>query len=132
VPALQTTKKLNGAWSYHAYSLEYTTDSEVEAWYSLRYRLFYDFLREKHPDLAHLPLILTEGGIDRAGNAEKDGWQARGDESRFQRWLQWFDNQLQRDDYVVGVTLFQLGDSAGWRSFDLEPVATWLAKHLRE
>jgi hypothetical protein len=28
---------------------------------------------------------------------------------------------------VVGVTLFQSGDDHGWPSFEVEPVADWLA-----
>jgi len=131
VPALKGAKRFNGAWSYHAYSLEYTTDLGVEVWYSLRYRLFYAFLRERYPDLADLPIILTEGGIDKAGNPKTDGWRARGDERKFQAWLQWFDAELNKDTEVVGVTLFQIGDPQGWWSFDLEPIAQWLANYLR-
>jgi hypothetical protein len=130
VPALRAAKQLRGAWSYHAYSLEYTTDLGVERWYSLRYRLFYEFLRNKHPDIADIPLILTEGGIDRTGNPKTDGWRARGDSEKFQRWLQWFDSELRKDEEVIGVTLFQIGDPQGWWSFDLEPVADWLANYL--
>ncbi len=131
VPALKAAKRFKGAWSYHAYSLPYTTDERVEMWYSLRYRLFYAFLRQRHPDLADLPLILTEGGIDKAGNPKTDGWRARGDEQKFQAWLQWFDAELRKDKEVVGVTLFQIGDPHGWWSFDLEPIAAWLASYLR-
>ncbi len=130
VPALQAAKRYRGAWSYHAYSLEYTTDLKVEIWYSLRYRLFYEFLRKRHSDLANLPIILTEGGIDKAGNPKTDGWRARGDAEKFQAWLQWFDAELRKDREVVGVTLFQIGDPQGWWSFDLEPISDWLASYL--
>lgn len=130
LPALRTAKRYKGAWSYHAYSIEYTTDYEVEKWYSLRYRLFYDFLKKKHPDLADLPMILTEGGIDKFGNPQTDGWRARGDEKKYQDWLRWFDKELKKDKYVLGVTLFQIGNPEGWWSFDLEPIASWLAKYL--
>jgi hypothetical protein len=131
VPALQAAKRWNGAWSYHAYSHRYTTDPGEEIWYSLRYRLFYDYLRRRHPELATLPLILTEGGIDRGGHPRTDGWRARGDVEKFQRWLRWFDAELRKDLYVLGVTLFQIGDPQGWWSFDLEPIAPWLAEYLR-
>ncbi len=130
VPALRAAKRFKGAWSYHAYSLEYTTDLKVEIWYSLRYRLFYEFLRKRHPDLANLPIILTEGGIDKAGNPKTDGWRARGDAEKFQAWLEWFDSELRKDKEVVGVTLFQIGDPQGWWSFDLEPIADWFASYL--
>ncbi|MBC7328022.1 hypothetical protein H5T87_07900 [bacterium] len=132
IPALKALKKYKGAWSYHAYSLEYSTDPNVEKWYSLRYRIFYNFLKKKHPDLANLPMILTEGGIDKAGNPESDGWMARGNEKKYQEWLKWFDEELKKDKYILGVTLFQIGNPEGWHSFDLEPIAQWLANYLQE
>jgi hypothetical protein len=76
-PALYAALGAGGVWSYHAYSLEYTTDENVESWYSLRYRRFYDFLARQHPDLLDLPMILSEGG------AGRDGWRAGG-EARFE------------------------------------------------
>lgn len=127
VPALRAVKRRNGAWSYHAYTIEYTTDPAVEYWYSLRYRIFYEFLRERYPDLADLPMILTEGGVDRAGNPNNDGWRARGDAAKYQNWLLWYDSELKKDRYIAGVTLFQIGDPGGWWSFDLEPITQWLA-----
>lgn len=130
--ALKAVKRYKGAWSYHAYSLEYSTDPEVEKWYSLRYRLFYNFLKAKHPDLADLPMILSEGGIDKAGNPQTDGWQARGDKGKYEEWLKWFDREIRKDKYILGVTLFQIGDPQGWASFDLEPIADWLAEYLQD
>ncbi|MCS7266032.1 MAG: hypothetical protein NZ805_14520, partial [Armatimonadetes bacterium] len=130
VPALQAAKQFKGAWSYHAYSLEYTTDLKVEIWYSLRYRLFYEFLRKRHLELANLPIILTEGGVDKGGNPKTDGWKARGNAEKFQAWLEWFDAELRKDKEVIGVTLFQIGDPQGWWSFDLEPISDWLANYL--
>ncbi|MCS6831483.1 MAG: hypothetical protein RMM08_09535 [Armatimonadota bacterium] len=127
IPALRAAKRWNGVWSYHAYSIEYTRDVGVEYWYSLRYRIFYEFLRERYPDLASLPMILTEAGIDRGGNPTSDGWRARGDAAKFQRWLLWYDAELQKDRYILAATLFQIGDPGGWWSFDVEPVAQWLA-----
>lgn len=129
-PALVAAQEAGGAWSYHAYTLEYTTDEGIESWYSLRYRRFYDFLGRRHPELASLPLILTEGGVDRDGDPQTSGWQARGDAALFTDWLSWFDGELAGDPYVLGVTLFESGDSRGWPSFDIEPVADWLALHL--
>lgn len=130
LPALEEVKRLGGAWSYHSYSLDYSTDPKVERWTSLRYRIFYDYLRRRHPHLADLPLILTEGGIDRRGDPDKDGWQARGDRAKFERWLTWFDSELRKDTYVVGCTLFQIGCPWGWGSFDLLPIADWLSAYL--
>jgi hypothetical protein len=64
-PALVRARELGGVWSYHAYSLPYGTDAAEENWYSLRYRMLRDLLLRSHPGLADLPLILTEGGIDK-------------------------------------------------------------------
>jgi hypothetical protein len=122
-PALFAALDAGGAWSYHAYSLEYTTDEAIESWYSLRYRRFYNFLARQHPELTLLPMILTEGG------AGRDGWRPGGAEM-FENWLAWFDSEISRDDYVLGVTLFEIGDPQGWPSLDLEPVAGWLASYL--
>lgn len=130
-PALEAAAKAGGAWSYHAYTIEYTMDLEKESWYSLRHRRLVDIVRRERPDLAGLTLILTEGGVDFSGNAAKDGWKARGSAEKFQEWLQWFDKELQKDSYVAGITLFQSGDEGLWPSFELEPILPWLAGHIR-
>ncbi|MCM8772232.1 MAG: hypothetical protein ABIM58_04485 [candidate division WOR-3 bacterium] len=130
VQALKITKQLKGVWCYHAYSIEYTTDLKIEIWYSLRYRIFYEFLRKYYPEVADLPIILTEGGIDRRGNPRTDGWRARGDIEKFKKWLKWFDEELCKDKEVIGVTLFQIGDQQNWWSFNLEPIADWLSDYL--
>lgn len=133
VPALQKIKETRGVWTYHAYSDEYTTDDNTESWYSLRYRRFYEYLSQNNPELADLPMVLTEGGIDYKGNAQTDGWNGtippRGDAELFKNWLLWFDEQIKRDPYIIGVTLFQIGDD-GWKSFNLEPIAAWIAGYL--
>jgi hypothetical protein len=130
VPALRQAQAAGGAWSYHAYTIDYTTDLADEIWYSLRYRQFYSFFAGSYPDLNNMPLILTEGGVDQTGNPATSGWQARGPASYYQRWLNWFDRQMQQDSYVLGCTLFENGDSSGWPSFELEPIAGWLGNYL--
>lgn len=130
LPALESAKRMGGAWSYHAYTIRYTTDVGEESWYSLRYRRFYHYLRRRHPGLVSLPLILTEGGVDQSGSPQSSGYRARGTPTHYEQWLAWFDSELCRDAYVLGVTLFESGDASGWPSFDIEPVAPWLAKHL--
>ncbi len=129
-PALRKCKQLGGAWSYHAYTGLYTTDLGTELWYSLRYRQFYDYFATAHPDLADLPIILTEGGVDTGGSPTGSGWQAHGDAAKYQNWLTWFDARLREDPQVLGCTLFQIGDATGWPSFELEPIAGWLAGQI--
>ncbi len=130
VPALRQAKSLGGAWSYHAYTLNYTTDVGVEYYYSLRYRQFYSQFASQYPDLADLPLILSEGGVDQSGTPATSGWQARGTAADYERWLNWFDHQLARDSYLLGCTLFEIGNPTGWSSFDLEPIAGWFGNYL--
>ena len=131
VPALRQARSTGGAWSYHAYTIQYTTDLGVEIWYSLRYRQFYAyFAQQSYADLANMPLILTEGGVDQSGTPATSGWQYRGTAAQYERWLNWFDNQMSQDGYLLGCTLFENGDPAGWSSFDLEPVAGWLKTYL--
>lgn len=129
---LRLVKPWGGAWSYHAYTIEYTQDAEREQWYSLRYRRLQETLRRGAPDVAGMPVILTEGGVDQSGNPNESGWAARGTAERYENWLRWFDGELQKDPYVIGVTLFELGNPEGWRSFDLEPISGWLATYLRD
>ncbi len=132
VPALRQAKAAGGAWSYHAYTINYTTDIPTELSYSLRYRQFYGYFAVVHPELTNLPLLLTEGGVDQTGTPATSGWQARGPAGWYQRWLNWFDNQLQQDPYVMGCTIFEIGnpESWGWPSFDLEPLAGWMRIYL--
>ncbi len=132
VPALRQAKAAGGAWSYHAYTINYTTDIATELSYSLRYRQFYSYFAIVYPDLASMPLLLTEGGVDQSGTPATSGWQARGPADWYQRWLNWFDVQIQQDPYVMGCTLFEIGnpESWGWPSFDLEPIASWMRGYL--
>ena len=124
-PSLRLCQQLGGGWSYHSYSLPYGTNLAEEIWYSLRYRQYYSYFASAHPDLVNLPLVLTEGGIDGAGP-----WSTRGDATKYQNWLAWFDSEIRKDNYCLGVTLFQIGDTGGWGGFNVEPVAGWIASHL--
>jgi CARDB protein len=130
VPALRQAKALGGAWSYHAYTLNYTTDANLESYYSLRYRQYYSQFASQFPDLVNMPLILTEGGVDQSGTPATSGWQARGTAADYERWLNWFDRQIGQDSYVLGCTLFEIGNPSGWSSFDLEPIGLWMRNYL--
>jgi hypothetical protein len=132
VPAMRIAKKYGGAWACHGYTLGYTTDPKQESYYSLRYRRAYDYLKKAHRDVADLPMILMEGGVDKAGNPDKDGWQARGTTEKYGQWLRWFDSQLLKDPHVLGVCLFKIGSVNEWKSFDLDPIAPWLETYLGE
>jgi hypothetical protein len=124
-PSLRLCRQLGGGWSYHSYSLPYGTNLAEEIWYSLRYRQYYSYFVAAHPDLVSLPLVLTEGGIDGAGP-----WSTRGDTTKFQNWLVWFDSEIRKDNYCLGLTLFQIGETGQWNGFNVEPVAGWIAGWL--
>jgi hypothetical protein len=130
-PGMRMAKKYNGAWSYHSYTCEYTKDVGVENWFSLRYRMNRDIFKKANPDLADMKLILTEGGVDKHGDRLSDGWQERGTAEKYLDWLAWFDSEIKKDPYVIGVTLFQIGDD-WWKSFNLEPMADKLAEYLNK
>ncbi len=129
VPALRACKSYGGAWSYHSYTIQYTTDVNTELWYSLRYRQYYQRFAQYYPDLNDLTLILTEGGVDGQTAPGGPGWKAY-PQSQYENWLAWFDARMMEDPYVLGCTLFQSGDFGGWYSFELEPVAGWIANRL--
>jgi hypothetical protein len=129
VPALRACQRYHGGWAYHSYTIRYTKDVNVELYYSLRYRQYYSYFVQKYPDLAKLPLILTEGGVDGQTTRGGPGWKAF-DAARYEDWLAWFDRQMKQDPYVVGCTLFESGDPKGWGSFEIEDIAPWLADHL--
>lgn len=130
LPAMVEAQRWRGSWSYHAYTVAYSTDPDDEDWYSLRYRRLHRILTGLDARLGTMPLLLTEGGVDYGGNPDRDGWRARGTSAQYQAWLKWFDGELRRDPYVVGVTLFQSGDRQGWKSFEVEPVMGWLSGYL--
>lgn len=132
LPAFEAAARAGGAWGYHAYTIEYSTDLEKESWTSLRYRRILDVVRRSRPDLARLPLILTEAGVDRAGNSHEDGWVSRGSAHEYERWLRWFDAELRKDPTVIGATLFASGGFESWPSFELEAFLPRLTRMVEE
>ncbi|MFQ3586392.1 MAG: hypothetical protein SNJ74_05265 [Fimbriimonadaceae bacterium] len=129
-PALDATLAVGGTWGYHAYTIQYTQDPGIEYWFALRYRMIRQAMINVRPVWGNIKVILTEGGVDDVGDPQNSGWQARGTQEKFKNWLKWFDQEMQLDPYVIGCTLFQIGDP-WWSSFDVEPIAPWLADYIR-
>lgn len=129
VDTLRYLKSIGGAWCYHAYTLQISQDPEIEQWYSLRYRKFYKYLQSNAPDVATIPIILSEGGIDQTGDPKTSGWKGRVSIDQYVAWLKWFDSEIKKDQFVLGTTLFQIGDST-WSSFNLEPLVSPLVAIL--
>jgi hypothetical protein len=85
-----------------------------------RYRAFEAAL----PPAARKPVVITEAGIDDGGPLA--GYREKLTEEQFIALMEQYDRVLSADDYVLGATIFQLGDPK-WPSFEitaaLEPLA---------
>ena len=57
VPSLRLCQSLGGGWSYHSYTLPYSTNLTDEIWYSVRYRQYYSYFASAYPDLTNLPIV---------------------------------------------------------------------------
>lgn len=127
---LRAMKQAGDAFCYHGYTFNLSQDVDHEIWYSLRYRLFYNYFRDNAPDLADMPLILSEGGVAGEGDPHA-GYLQYGGAEKFEEWLKWYDTEIRKDSYVKGVTLFQIGNDSDWGKFNLEPIAGWMSDYLR-
>jgi hypothetical protein len=112
-------------WSYHAYTPDACKDNEHEKWYSLRFRTTRD-----ECGLANVPIIFTEGGFDKGGGLT-DGWSDNVTKDQYLDWLRWFDSQICGDREVLGETIFQLGETDRWKSWNLGPIAGDFANFLQ-
>jgi hypothetical protein len=89
-------------------------------WFVLRYRKWYPTL----PADCQKPLIITECGID-SGAAHWDpggegGWRSFTDPQGYLEQLAWYDQILQRDDYLAGAAVFCWGTlDPAYDSFEL-------------
>jgi hypothetical protein len=132
-PALQAVRDFGGALALHEYSaptLDYGYDpASDDGALTLRYRRVY---RQVIPAELHVPILVTEAGIDGLASADRigAGWQdfiwywnkIPLDPDAFWAYmdqLQWYDEQLQKDDWVIGATLFVAGGQAHFESYEL-------------
>jgi len=156
LPALRVAKKYEAILGLHEYScpwmwwmtgkyqIDPNADEGDEGWTTLRYRKIY----RQHliPNgLGDIPLAITECGIDpmvgpqppeSPGGAWKNlgsFWSHHDNEpdkaDYYFRQLVWYDKELQKDDYVVGATIFTWGSyGPPWSDFDV--AGTEVAKKL--
>lgn len=127
---LKAIKNMGGAFCYHGYTFSYSQNLNQEINLSLRYRQFYNFFSSSAPELLNMPLILSEGGVAEGGDPS-GGYLKSGRVDDYKNWLVWFDNELKKDSYVKGVTLFQIGNDSDWNYFNLEPISSWLSEYIR-
>jgi tetratricopeptide (TPR) repeat protein len=91
--------------------------------YAITYRKVMDEIRKGY--LNKHRAIITEAGLARMlkdSTAGDVGWLYPGDtisEDQYWQSLQWYNNELVQDDYVIGACLFQLGPRAEWETFRL-------------
>lgn len=147
LPAIQTARQYQALLGLHEYSwprmwwmtgkhqLDPNDDQGDEGWTTLRYRKVY----RQHliPNgLGDVPLVITECGVDPAVNPKPPGldggawrllgglWADHDNEPNkadyYFRQLVWYDEELRKDDYVVGATIFTWGNfGPPWLHFDV-------------
>lgn len=110
-----------------------------------RYRyLYYNVLL---PRGLNIPLVISETGIDggagagqRPGYSSGQGWLGFGDYwskdlgqgnpvQFYVDQLAWYDSMLRQDSFVIGATIFNIGNSATWASFDAAPIIPTLTEY---
>jgi hypothetical protein len=161
LPALQAAREYEAILGVHEYSCPWMwwmtgkyqinpdEDQGDEGWTTLRYRKVYRQYLEP-AGLGDVPLVITETGIDPLISPQPPGtpsgtWRQLGDFWRqhdgeqdaadyYFRQLVWYDEELQKDDYVVGATIFTFGNWGGiWKHFDIAgtPVAEKLIAYAQ-
>ncbi|MEA3408624.1 MAG: hypothetical protein U9R48_11220 [Chloroflexota bacterium] len=155
LPAVRAAKQHGGILSLHEYDAP-TLDRSMGAGLpghpnhadrgalALRYRWWYeDFLK---PRGLVVPLVISEVGVDgkissRPG-PEGQGWHDFQDYWAQQglggnpylvyiRQLRWYDDQVRKDDYVIGWTLFTVGAmNEDWDSYDVTNMLRHIAHEI--
>jgi len=139
-------------WMTGKHQIDPTADEKDEGWTTLRYRKVYRQWLIPN-DLGTVPLAITECGIDPMISPQPPGansgtwsqlhnfwkeWDGplpikyTGDPaSYYLQQLHWYNTELQKDNYVIGATVFAMGNYGGlWKHFDIAgtPVAEGLIK----
>ncbi|MBP9707649.1 MAG: hypothetical protein KBD78_08385 [Oligoflexales bacterium] len=85
------------------------------------------------PDHTKINWIISEFGIDRAGNPDQDGWKAQLGEDlkakcHYMSLISSYETNLFLDEAVLGATLFAY-EIPQWKSFDLTPLIEQKSKN---
>jgi hypothetical protein len=161
LPAVQAAKEYDGWLGLHEYSaptIYYLSTRENQGrypgvapedtgWLTLRYRQIYNQILI--PRGLAIPLVMTEMGVDglvanRPGPQNARGWQHFQEywaENGYGLWgpgayveqLVWYDRAMQQDSYVIGGTIYGMGTSSEWISYDIgnTPVIGILEQYLK-
>lgn len=155
VPAVREAQAHGGILALHEYDAP-TMDRSVgvalpgrppaphRGCLTLRYRWWYEEILL--PQGTDIPLVISEAGVDGAvsNRPGPDGrgwldfrtyWRENGfGPDGIQAYLQqlaWYDAELQRDDYVLGFTVFTAGAmNDDWRTYDITSILRHLATHI--
>ena len=143
LPAIEAAKAYEGILAVHEYSAPTMLHSvgagipgldsqESSGALTLRYRFWVEHYMR--PNDLLIPLVVTEAGIDggvlRGLDPPLFGWRDFGDNvpegiapqswEDYAQQLSWYDDELRRDDYVLGFAIFNVGAGDGqWASFDV-------------
>lgn len=87
-------------------------------WLALRYRRIMDPVRQAYGN-KHTAVI-TECGLTQAVYPGRPdvGWRAELSEEQYWESLRWYNDELLKDDYVLGALIFVVGATAPWHSFE--------------
>lgn len=156
VPMLDALVKFKGAMCVHEYVVpegEFDRlplsilNDPAGNWYTLRYLRAKELIKQNQiaqrrtrvvrPDKKEIPIsygpdhtkinwIISEFGIDRAGNPDQDGWKAQLGENinakcQYMSLISSYETNLFLDEAVIGATLFAY-EIPSWKSFDLTPL----------
>jgi hypothetical protein len=100
-------------------------ESEAEnggMWLTLRYRRTMNEVRRVYPD--RHTVIITECGMTQGAHPQGVGdvgpWHPSHPVSEDDYWasLMWYNDELMKDDYVMGACLFVVGAVSPWESFE--------------
>ncbi len=96
---------------------EYWGEQGFSTWNALRYKRAHDWLGEGHPSF-----IVTECGRDAVEGGEgKPGWKAQGiSAERYLAELLAYDAELQKDDYILGATVYATGTYDDFKDFSVD------------
>lgn len=98
----------------------------------LRYRTIYDTYLRPH-NLHDTPLLITECGCDSVEPVTPSGmsvgtWKehrahwlnaGKDPEAHYAGMLQWYDEQLRKDEFVKGAMVFTVGSVGNWANWDI-------------
>lgn len=158
MPALEAASRCGAILTLHEYSsptmqfgvgsgIPNAIDLPQAGALTMRYRYWYEGYIK--PAGLNVPLVISEAGVEsRVGQgcpqAERDGgWKVCGADfdaaglggdarQAYLFQLQWYDGELQRDDYVLGTALFTAGarTSSDWETFNMDDLLIPLAWYM--